>query len=85
MEFTEYQVKRAARMRELSLRAVERYNEAWRRQEVVDQYRVATKGKSNAYANALIDEALALCGDPHYAVGYRKWGAEARAFLAKFC
>ena len=48
-------------------------------------YKRATEGKSVAYANALIDEALALCRHPRYAVSHRKWGSWAERFLAEFC
>ena len=44
----------------------------------------AVEGKSVAYGNALIDDALALCGDPSYAVSHRNWGYYASAFLNKF-
>ena len=44
----------------------------------------ATEGKSNAYANALIDEALAICGHPYYKLSRRRWAPAARAFLEHF-
>ena len=48
-------------------------------------YLAATTGKSVAYANALIDESLALCGHPMYKVSInRKWGKNALAHLANF-
>ena len=47
-------------------------------------YLTATAGKSVAYANALIDESLALCGHPCYKVSHRKWGKAALAHLANF-
>lgn len=47
-------------------------------------YSAATAGKSNTYANALIDEALAICGNPYYKISRRAWSAKAREFLAKF-
>jgi hypothetical protein len=46
-------------------------------------YSQATGGKSNGYANALIDEALALCGSPYYRVSRRNWGPEAVGFLSQ--
>ena len=49
-----------------------------------DTYIKATKGKSVAYANALIDESLALCGDPYYKVSRRHWGKDAIAHLSRF-
>lgn len=46
-------------------------------------YRVATKNRSNRYANLLIDAALALCGHPSYSLNYsRKWSKAALAYLA---
>ena len=35
-------------------------------------------------ANALIDEALALCGHPHFKVTRRVWGKDAQKFLEQF-
>lgn len=47
-------------------------------------FKMATQDKTNRYANALIDDALAICGDPFYQVSKRRWGADARAFLRFF-
>jgi hypothetical protein len=47
-------------------------------------YQRATTGRSPKYANALIDEALALCGSPYYKVSRRNWRAEAIDFLFRF-
>lgn len=47
-------------------------------------YAKAIHGKSNRYANALIDDALALCGSPYYALSKRNWGADAIEFLRLF-
>jgi hypothetical protein len=47
-------------------------------------FTAATKGKTSAYANALIDEALAICGHPWYGLSRRHWSAEAVGFLRKF-
>jgi hypothetical protein len=47
-------------------------------------YTKAIQGKTTQYANALIDEALALCGSPHYKVSFRNWSQEAIAFLKPF-
>jgi hypothetical protein len=44
----------------------------------------ATQDKTSAYANALIDEALAICGHPWYGLSHRHWTPEAVAFLRKF-
>ena len=44
----------------------------------------ATQGKTSLYANALIDEALAICGHPWYGLSHRHWSAEAVGFLRKF-
>lgn len=47
-------------------------------------YNGATKDKSYQYCNALLDEALAICGDPRYKVSNRKWSALAIRFLRLF-
>lgn len=44
----------------------------------------ATVGKSVQYANALIDESLAICGSPYYKMSNRKWSAEALEHLSNF-
>ena len=49
-----------------------------------DAYLRAIADKSVAYANALIDEALALCGHPYYKLSRRHWARPARTFLARF-
>jgi hypothetical protein len=49
-----------------------------------ERYRTATDGKSVQYANALIDEALAICGHPWYRLSHRHWAAEAEGFLKRF-
>ena len=47
-------------------------------------YHRATYRKGNPYANALIDDALALCGHPHYKLSFRNWGMPAIEFLRLF-
>ena len=47
-------------------------------------YRAATEDKPLAYANKLIDDALALCGHPEYAFSGMNYCDEALAFLAGF-
>jgi len=47
-------------------------------------YIAATEGKSVQYANALIDEAMAICGHPYYKLSHRRWAAEAQDFLKTF-
>ena len=47
-------------------------------------YNAATKGKSTEYANALIDDALALCGSPFHKLSRRHWGEKALLFLDPF-
>ena len=44
----------------------------------------ATQDKTSTYANALIDEALAICGHPWYGLTHRQWSADAVAFLKRF-
>ena len=47
-------------------------------------YQIATQGKSSTYANALIDEAMAICGSPYYRLSFRQWSKAALSFLAEF-
>lgn len=47
-------------------------------------YTKATRGMSVARANKLLDDALAICGDPHYKLSRIVWNAKARAFLTLF-
>lgn len=44
-------------------------------------YAKAVEGKSNRYANDLINEALAVCGSPYYKLSNRNWSQEALDFL----
>ena len=60
--------------------AMDRYNAAYSNTHHVK----ATQGKSTRYANALIDEALALCGSPYYKLSNRAWSVEAQSFLERF-
>jgi hypothetical protein len=47
-------------------------------------YLAATAEKTTEYANALIDEAMALCGHPRFKLSNRRWSDAALAFLAEF-
>lgn len=47
-------------------------------------YSKAIEGKSVSYANALTNEALALCGSPYYNVTRRRWSQAALDFLKEF-
>ena len=49
-----------------------------------ERYRTAIEGRSINYANALTDEALAICGHPYYRLSRRYCSAAARAFLEVF-
>ena len=60
--------------------ANKRYHQAYDN----ELYTVATTGKSIEYANALIDEALALCGSPYYKLSRRQWSSNAIEFLKRF-
>jgi hypothetical protein len=64
----------------LSSIAMKRYNARYDNHV----FSMATDGKTSWYANALIDEALALCGDPYYSPSKRRYCKEAQAFLALF-
>ena len=56
----------------------------YRQHQARHAYAKATKGKSVGYCNALIDEAMAICGSPYYGVTHRKWSSHALEFLAYF-
>ena len=60
--------------------AMDRYNQNFDNAS----YLAATSGKSARYANALIDEAMALCGHPAYKVSYRNWSEDALRHLSAF-
>lgn len=47
-------------------------------------YAVAIKNKTSRYANALIEDAFAICGDPFYQMSRRRYGKAAQAFLDVF-
>lgn len=47
-------------------------------------YDKATAGTSMKYNLLLLDDAMALCGSPHYAVSNRRYSKEALAFLKAF-
>lgn len=49
-----------------------------------DLYIRAIENRQPRYANALLDEALALCGNPYYKLSHRHWSEEAVAFLERF-
>ena len=49
-----------------------------------DPYKHAVEGKTVEYANALTDEALAICGHPHYMLSRRHWAQPAQTFLKLF-
>ena len=70
-----------ARRGNMYRRAMNRYHKFYDN----ETYKAATEGKSSEYGNALIDEAMALCGAPDYKVSNREWDEKAMAHLAKFC
>lgn len=47
-------------------------------------YTRSTRGMSVAHANKLLDDALTICGDPHFKLSRTAWNAKAREFLALF-
>ena len=47
-------------------------------------YQLATQSKSNQHANALINEAMAICGSPYYKLSRRRWSSAALDFLTLF-
>jgi len=70
----------ASRIRRMADLAFARYNGLYDN----NLYTRATTGRTVVYSNALIDQALAICGHPHYKVSFRRWGKDALAFLANF-
>ena len=64
----------------MTAEAMDKYNRCYHN----PSYMAATHGKSVQYANALTDEALALCGHPRYKLSHRRWSDEALAHLAQF-
>jgi hypothetical protein len=49
-----------------------------------DLYKRATAGKSVERCNALIDEAMSICGHPRFSVTYTNWTAGELDFLRRF-
>lgn len=47
-------------------------------------YNTATNGKGVRHNNALINDAMAICGHPSYKLGNRRWSSAALDFLALF-
>lgn len=47
-------------------------------------YMKAVHGRSVTYANALLDEAMAVCGHPRFVLSFRNWSPNAIAFLERF-
>ena len=47
-------------------------------------YLAAIQHTSVAYRNALLDEALAICGSPFYKLSRRQWSKAAQVFLMLF-
>lgn len=47
-------------------------------------YTRATINRNATYSNALIDDAMAICGHPSFALSWRHWSPEAIAFLSLF-
>ena len=76
-----YAEERKRRKDAQSARAVQRYNSCYNNVLFIG----ATSGKSSTYANRLIDDALALCGDPYYFFPpSRRYCAAAWRFLDLF-
>jgi hypothetical protein len=63
-----------------SLDALKRYHEAYNN----TLYTEAIAGKTTQYANRLIDEALAICGDPFYTPSRARLGDKAQRWLGHF-
>ena len=47
-------------------------------------YLTAVTGRTIKYANALINEAMARSGHPHYKLSNRNWSKKAQEFLKLF-
>ena len=63
-----------------SVKATKHYNRCYDN----EAFKAAVAGKSTTYANAVIDDALALSGCPFYQMSRRRYCAETRHFLAAF-
>jgi len=70
-----------ARHRQMSDGAMTHYHDHFNN----ETYLAATEGKGVKYANALIDECMALCGHPRFNLSNRRWSGEALDHLANFC
>ena len=60
--------------------AIEQYRECYDN----DAFVVATQGVGETTKQALIREAMALCGSPYHRVTRRRWNEDQLAFLALF-
>ena len=69
------------RIQSMASTATRRYNERYNNQV----YLTATAFLSIPTANTLMDDALALCGHPHYRPSGRDWSEDVLKFLALFC
>lgn len=61
-------------------KAMKKYHSCYNNQTYID----ATWDKTSQYANALIDECMALCGSPYYKLSSRRWGKAAIKHLRLF-
>lgn len=68
------------RLDEMHVAAGARYNERYQN----SVYLIATQGKSVAYCNRLIDDAMALCGCPFVKFSQKSYDPFATGFLALF-
>jgi hypothetical protein len=71
-------------VQKLSTIATRRYNDVWSYDKTSDMYKAAIEGKSTEAANNIIDNALALCGDPFYTLNNEEHDEATGAFLARF-
>lgn len=69
------------RIEEMTAAATARYKERYDSKA----YRAATVSLTIASANALLDDALFLCGHPYYTRSNRDWSENVLEFLALFC
>lgn len=68
------------RMADLSDLAYRRYHARYDNR----LYLKATEGRSSRRANKLIDDAMAICGYPHYRLSRMDWSEDELAFLRLF-
>ena len=73
------------RIQDMASAAMQRYNERYDNQVYLAATAALPTANANLLANLLTDDALHLCGHPHYRMSNRDWSVPALKFLALFC